>query len=116
MTQDTLGHGTEFVEIVTTLASEASALEIAKALVTQRLAGCVQILGPITSVYRWQGSINTEPEYRLSVKSTRKLASRLVGSLESMHPYEVPEILLVPVEIRSESYACWLREQLVETT
>lgn len=116
MTDPSAQSSVEFIEVTTTLPSETLAAEVATALVSRKLAGCVQITGPITSLYRWQGTISNDTEFRLSIKSSRKLQSKLIEAIQSIHPYAVPEILVASIEIATHSYASWLLEQLDENT
>lgn len=99
------------LELTTTTETEEQALALARRLVEQRWAACVQISGPIHSVYRWKAEVCDGPEYRLSVKSTTQLEESLTRYLKQHHPYETPEILLREVRV-SEEYAQWLQEQV----
>lgn len=86
--------------------------KIAAALVEERLAACVQIVEPITSVYRWQGNVEEEKEVLLLIKSTRDLVPRIAELLERIHPYEVPELIATPIVEGSSAYLNWLEENL----
>ena len=97
------------LQISTTLESEADARRIASALVEQRLAACVQIDGPIRSVYRWKGAIEEAVEYRLTIKTATALRDDVAGALVELHPYELPEIVFVPLEASAE-YTNWIDE------
>jgi periplasmic divalent cation tolerance protein len=88
------------------------ARKIAAALVEGRLAACVQIVEPITSVYRWQGNVEEEKEVLLLIKSTRDLVPRIAELLERIHPYEVPELIATPIVEGSSAYLNWLEENL----
>lgn len=103
---------TEFIEVTTTTDSQAEAQRIAKSLVDSRLAACVQITGPIISVYRWQGEICESNEYRLTIKSLATLASPIVEAIQQQHSYQTPEILVGHIAIAAESYAQWLRAEV----
>jgi periplasmic divalent cation tolerance protein len=96
----------------TTTARREDAEEIAAALVEERLAACVQIVDPITSVYRWQGVIEEEKEVLLLIKSTEDLVPRIAGLLGRLHPYEVPELIATPITAGSPAYLDWLGENL----
>ncbi len=102
----------EFVEITTTLENEPDAQRLARALVEQRLAACVQITGPIQSVYRWQHAIQQSAEFRCTLKTRSDLKSAVVQWIETHHPYDVPEVLVVDIQDCSEGYAQWLRSEL----
>jgi periplasmic divalent cation tolerance protein len=96
----------------TTTATKQDAGKIASQLVEQRLAACVQIVEPITSVYRWQGAIEEEREVLLLIKSTRDLVPRIAELLDRLHPYEVPELIATPIVEGSAPYLSWLEENI----
>ena len=102
----------DYVQVVTTVERKEDAERIARALVEARLAACVQVLGPITSTYWWKGEIETAEEWQCVAKSRGDLFARIGGAVRDLHPYEVPEILAVPIAAGSESYLAWLEEQL----
>jgi periplasmic divalent cation tolerance protein len=99
------------LELTTTLESEAQAHQLARQLVEQQWAACVQITGPIHSVYRWKGEICASPEYRLTIKTTCECEVAVVDWLAKHHPYETPELLLQQVRV-SEPYGQWVKEQV----
>lgn len=101
-----------YIQVFTTTGSKTDAQAIADALVVQRLAGCVQIVGPITSTYRWQGRIETAEEWLCVAKSRGELYEAVERAIREVHPYEEPEILAVPVSAGSASYLRWLDESL----
>ena len=84
------------------------ARRIATALVEERLAACVQIVPGIESVYRWKGAIETANETLLLIKTAQSKWDGLLAAVQRLHPYEVPEILAVPVERGLESYLDWM--------
>ena len=100
------------IQVITTTETKASAQAIAHALVEKRLAACVQIIGPITSTYRWQGEIETAEEWMCLIKSRRDLYEALEEAIREVHPYDVPEILAVPVVAGSKDYLEWLNGEL----
>jgi len=102
----------EYLQIVTTTARPEDAQRIARALVESRLAACVQVLGPITSTYHWQGRIETAEEWQCWAKTRRELYERAAGEIRRLHPYETPEILALPVLFGDEKYLRWLDEEL----
>jgi periplasmic divalent cation tolerance protein len=104
----------EVIQVLTTVGSEEDARAIARALVERRLAGCVQLIGPITSTYWWQGSVEDDTEWLCVIKSTADLYEALERAIQEVHPYEVPEILAVPVLKGSQGYLDWLRGELVK--
>lgn len=89
-----------------------SAELIAKDLVERGLAACVQIVGPIRSVYRWKGKLEDEEEFLLLLKTKAALLPEIEKRLEVIHPYEVPELLAVPVTGGGNAYLDWIRENL----
>lgn len=96
--------------VLTTVESREQAETIARMLVEQKLAGCVQIVGPITSVYRWQGAVETAGELLLLIKTRSSLYSDLERTLKDIHPYQTPEIIALPVETGFHGYLSWLVE------
>lgn len=100
------------IQVFTTAGSREEADRIAQTLVEQRLAACVQVTGPITSTYRWQGAIETGQEWLCLAKSRADLFPRLEAAIRRVHSYQVPEILAVPVVAGSRDYLAWLDGEL----
>ena len=96
---------------LTTCPDEGTARRIASALVDERLAACVNILPDMTSIYRWQGVVETTPECLLLVKTRRECLEALRRRLEELHPYDVPELVALPVEGGSSAYLKWVVEE-----
>jgi periplasmic divalent cation tolerance protein len=96
--------------ILTTTGTEEQALSIARALVSERLAACVNILGPIRSVYRWHGAIEDDREYLLLVKTRATLYMKVERRVRELHTYEVPEVLALTLDRGSPPYIKWLLE------
>jgi len=96
------------IQVVTTTSSREEAERIARALVEGRLAACVQVLGPITSTYRWEGAIETGQEWRCEAKTRAELFGEIEQAIRRLHSYQVPEILAVPVAAGSADYLGWL--------
>jgi periplasmic divalent cation tolerance protein len=94
--------------VLTTLADEQQAADFAAALVERRLAACVNIVGPIWSIYRWKGNIEREKEFLLIIKTTSEQASRLEVAFTELHPYALPERVELSVEGGSEAYLAWI--------
>ncbi len=103
---------TEFIQVFITVNDREKSGEIAEILLEKKLAGCVQISGPLRSVYRWQGNILEDQEWMLIAKSDKDHYSELEKEVRRIHPYEVPEILAVPVWDGNSSYLNWLRDEL----
>jgi periplasmic divalent cation tolerance protein len=98
----------EYIQVVTTTEHREDAESIARALVEGRLAACVQVIGPISSTYRWHDAIQTAQEWQCWIKSRRDLYDQVEEAIRRLHPYEVPEILAVPVLAGSAAYLAWL--------
>ena len=98
--------------VLTTVGLLERAEHLAKALVERRLAACVNIVGPIRSVYRWQGSIENQQEYLLVIKTTGERAADLAAAFAELHPYEVPEHVELPIEGGGAPYLEWLSAQV----
>ena len=103
---------TNHTQTLTTTQTKADAQAIANALVEKRLAACVQIVGPITSTYRWHGEIETAEEWLCLIKSREDLYEQLEQAILETHPYDVPEILAVPVVSGNKRYLEWLDSEL----
>jgi periplasmic divalent cation tolerance protein len=99
-----------YIQVTTTAATEADAQTIAATVVEKRLVACAQVVGPITSTYWWQGKIEAAEEWLCMIKSKEALYEKLERTILEIHPYEVPEILAVPITKGSESYLAWLDE------
>jgi len=98
--------------VLTTLGADADAPSLARALVEERLAACVSILPGVVSVYRWQDGVEQDREQQLLIKTTRDRLTALEARLRQLHPYEVPELLVLDVERGGEAYMAWLRESV----
>jgi periplasmic divalent cation tolerance protein len=103
---------TEYIQVVTTVEHKADAEKIARALVEKRLAAFVQVLGPMTSYFHWQGKLDTAAEYICLIKSRDDLYDRLEKEITNLHPYDVPEILATPVVKAGEGYMSWMASEL----
>jgi periplasmic divalent cation tolerance protein len=99
----------EPIVVLTTCPDDAAAARIARELVESGLAACVSRVGPIHSTFRWQGAMQDEPEVLLVIKTLTSRYSELEMRLKSLHPYDVPEIIALPVNRGSASYLAWLR-------
>lgn len=93
--------------ILVTAASQARAKNIAAALVEAKLAACVAIT-PIESIYTWEGKVNTDSEWQLTIKTRSSLFSLVSVKVKSLHSYEVPEIIALPIIAGSQSYLDWI--------
>lgn len=100
------GHGGAIVVLVTAPQDKADAL--ARALVEQRVAACVNLVGPIRSIYRWKGRVTEDPETLLVVKSTSDRYGELEAAVRALHSYSTPEIIALDVSRGSAPYLAWL--------
>lgn len=100
----------EAVVVYVTAPDEDEAAKIAQTLVAERLAGCVNIVKGVRSIYSWQGKIEDDPEVLMIVKTQRHLFGALKDRVRELHSYTVPEIIALPVVEGSEDYLNWLDE------
>lgn len=104
----------DVVMVVTTMpGGEDEATTLARTLVEERLAACVHVRAPMTSVYRWKGTVEQETERQVVIKTTRARVAALEARLRVLHPYEVPEFLVLPVETGGDAYVRWVAEETV---
>jgi periplasmic divalent cation tolerance protein len=97
--------------VLTNLPSREAGLALARALVERRLAACVNVLAECTSVYRWEGEIETASETPLLIKVPASRYDALEHAIRELHPYELPEIVALPVSAGLPAYLDWVREQ-----
>ena len=102
------GDADQTVTVVLVTAPPEGAASLADALVGERLAACVNVIPGVTSVYRWKGDVHHDPEVLLVVKTTAARLPALMGRLPELHPYEVPEILALPVGAGLGTYMDWI--------
>jgi periplasmic divalent cation tolerance protein len=98
------------VIVLTTMPDDARADELARSLVDERLAACVNVHGPMMSTYRWKGKIARDAERQLVIKTTQERVGPLEARLRTLHPYELPEFIVVGVEHSSDAYARWIED------
>lgn len=99
----------EFIQLTTTTDSKELAQQIANVLVEQKLAACVQVSGPITSIYEWKSDIRTTEEWVCVIRTRKSLFPEVEKSIKSQHHYEVPEITVLPMD-GSRDYLDWIAE------
>jgi periplasmic divalent cation tolerance protein len=102
----------QYVNVFTTTEKREDAEKVARILVQKRLAGCVQIIGPIQSTYSWKNRKETVEEWLCLIKSEKSLYKELEKNLKEIHPYETPEITAVPIVAGSKEYLDWLDGEL----
>ena len=100
-----------YLTVLTNLPDQASAQAIASLLVEKRLAACVNIMPPVVSTYRWQGKVETASEVPLMIKTTIKRYPELEAAIRKAHPYEVPEIIALPIHVGLPDYLQWIDSQ-----
>ncbi len=101
----------EFFLVFTTVPDEKIAQKIAKGLIEERLAACVTISASAQSYYRWEGKISKDREYVLFIKTKATLFSKLEKKIQEIHPYEVPEIIAIPILKGSTRYLDWIAKE-----
>lgn len=101
----------DFLTVSTTTDSADSAGALARSAVAARLAACAQVEGPVTSLYWWRGTVDTAQEWRVVLKTTGERYAALEAHLRAAHPYEVPEVIAVPVVAGSPDYLAWVRAE-----
>jgi periplasmic divalent cation tolerance protein len=100
------------VIVLTTLAAGTDAAALARTLVAERLAACVNLLPVMTSVYRWEGRVEEDQERQLVIKTAGHRVTALVERLHRLHPYAVPEVLVIQASEGSEEYLRWIRDSV----
>ncbi|WP_129789944.1 divalent-cation tolerance protein CutA [Promicromonospora panici] len=101
----------EFVQVATTFDAVEEAEALAASAVQARLAACAQTEGPVTSVYRWDGAMQKDKEWRVTFKTTAALAERLTEYIVREHSYDVPEVLVTPVTGGHLKYLEWVQSE-----
>jgi len=102
----------EFWVVLMTAGSQEEAGQIAQTLVAENLAGCVNIIPGVTSIYRWEGEVQRDQEWLLVAKSHRSLLAALVRRVQALHSYMMPEIIALPIVGGSEAYLRWLEQEI----
>jgi periplasmic divalent cation tolerance protein len=100
------------VVVLSAVGAPPDAQRIARALVEERLAACVNVVPGITSIYRWKGTVEQEPELMLVIKTLGERVEQLKARLVELHPYELPELVVIPIGGGHAPYLAWLAEQV----
>jgi periplasmic divalent cation tolerance protein len=100
----------EFALVLTTFPADGDAAAFAKALVDERLAACVSVLPPMQSTYRWKGTVESAAERQLLIKTKAAQVAALEVRVKQLHPYEVPEFLVLTIDAGSPAYLSWLAD------
>jgi len=101
------------IVVITNLPDRAAALGLARELIARRLAACVNVLAECTSVYRWQGEVENATETPVLIKTRSALFTEVEAAIRELHPYELPEIIAVPVSCGSSGYLDWVSAETV---
>jgi periplasmic divalent cation tolerance protein len=101
----------DIVLVLTTVATLEAAETIGRTLVEERLAACVNVLAPMISIYRWHGAVERDEERQLVIKTTRQQAAAVQARVAALHPYELPELLVVPVAGGGDAYLQWVKAE-----
>jgi periplasmic divalent cation tolerance protein len=100
----------EYVVVLTTLPADADGPAFGRALLNERLAACVNLLAPMESVYRWEGQVEQETERQVIIKTTRDRLTALWDRVRELHPYEIPEFIVLAIADGNEAYLRWVGE------
>ena len=100
----------EYVLVLTTLPGDTDASAFARAVVEERLAACVNVLPPMESVYRWEGEIQRDAERQIVMKTSRDRVPALWERMRELHPYDVPEFIVMPIVDGNDAYLRWIGE------
>jgi len=101
---------TDYVLVLTTLPADADAAAFAHTLVDARLAACVNVMPLMDSVYRWEGDIEQETERQVMIKTSRDRVAALWDRVRELHPYDVPEFLVLPIVDGNDAYLRWVAD------
>ncbi|MGI5284880.1 divalent-cation tolerance protein CutA [Nonomuraea polychroma] len=99
---------TGYVQVFTTVPSADEGAALARSITSERLAACVQIIGPIRSLYWWQGALRDEHEWQLIIKTTSARLAALENHIKANHSYETPEIIATEITAGSDDYLDWI--------
>jgi periplasmic divalent cation tolerance protein len=100
----------DFIQVTTAVGSREEAERIATALVERQLAACVQIVGPVQSVYRWQGRVERADEWLCLAKTVGGQFDAVEAAIRELHSYDCPEVIAMPIAAGSAAYLAWLAE------
>lgn len=107
-----MGNKPQYIRIFTTVARKSDAERIADVLSKKNLSACTQIVGPITSVYRWKGKLEKSKEWLCIIKTKRILYKNIEKAIKDIHPYKLPEIVATPIIQGSREYLGWIRKEV----
>ena len=98
--------------VLTTIGSEADAIAMAQALVDEQLAACVNVLPAMVSIYRWKGAVARDNEHQIVIKTTTDRLMALEARIRQLHPYELPEFLVIDPVAGGGGYLAWVAESV----
>lgn len=101
--------------VLVTVPTRDEGERIADVVVGERLAACVNIVGPIRSIYRWEGSVCRDDEYLLIIKTTQARYAALEARILATHPYQSPEVVALPIVAGADAYLRWLQDETTTT-
>jgi periplasmic divalent cation tolerance protein len=101
-----------YIQVTTTTETKEQAQKIAQHLVETKLSACVQIVGPITSIYRWEGKVENANEWLCLIKTRDDLYNEVEAAIKSLHLYVTPEVIALPIVKGSKEYLKWIDEEL----
>ena len=102
---------TDVVLVLTTVGDESASETIARTLVEERLAACVNVHAPMVSFYRWKGTVERDGERQLAIKTTRARLPELRARVQALHPYQLPELIVLAADDGSAEYLDWVRTE-----
>ena len=102
----------EYIQVITTVEKREDAARIARHLVEKRAAACVQVVGPIESTYWWKNVVEESQEWQCIIKTEKHRFEAVQKLIMEVHPYEVPEIIALPVELGNREYLDWVSQEL----
>ena len=100
------------MQVTTTLPDRPAAAQLAALVVEERLAACAQVLGPVSSTYRWEDRVETADEWSCSLKTTAARLPDVMARIRALHPYQVPEIIALPIRGGDAAYLRWIEESV----
>ena len=103
-------------QVTTTLPDRDAAHRLGRRLVEEPLAACAQVVGPVSSVYWWQGEIESAGEWYCHLKTTASRVEDLITRIRELHPYETPEIVALSVAEGDEAYLRWIADSVADTS
>jgi periplasmic divalent cation tolerance protein len=101
----------EAIVVVTNLPDAATAMALARRIVEERLAACVNVMPGVQSIYRWQGKLEEASEVTILIKTVRSRYEAVEAAIRSLHPYDLPEVIALPVTAGLPAYLAWLEEE-----